>query len=588
MGLGSPVLSALLVATAHAQGTYETGKEVTLYANKVGPFANPNEVYFFYNLPYCAPADLEIKREDLGPLLKGDRPTKTLYDIKFAESVKWKSLCKAHLSEEDVRKFREAIIDDYYFEMMLDELPIWGYVGELETRGAAETANSTRYYLFTHLDFSIAYNGEHIIEVNVTADPLQRVDLAHGGERTVEFSYSVHWQTSDVPFNERMNRYAQYSFLPQSFEIHWLSIINSFVLVLLLTGFLSIILMRILKNDFSRYAAAEDEEDDEEETGWKLVHGDVFRLPPAFSTFSAYIGTGSQLLSLTIFLLLLAIMNMFYPGNRGAMYTAAIVLYALTAGTAGFVSAHLFCRFYGPDGPWAWNLVLSATLFPAPFLLMFMFLNTVAIAKNSQAALPFGTIVVIMLIWALVTLPLTVIGGIIGRNTAKGRQYTPPCRVNKIPREIPPIPWYRQGGFQVFMAGFLPFSAIYIELHYIFASVWGHKLYTLYGILFIAFVMLMIVTSFITIALTYFQLAIEDHRWWWRALFSGGSTGLFVFAYCFFYYFERSSMYGFMQTAFFFGYMLMASYAAFIMLGTIGFLSSFVFVQRIYAAVKVD
>ena len=34
---------------------------------------------------------------------------------------------------------------------------------------------------------------------------------------------------------------------------------------------------------------------------------------------------------------------------------------------------------------------------------------------------------------------------------------------------------------QVFMAGFLPFSAIYIELHYIFASVWGHKLYTLYG-----------------------------------------------------------------------------------------------------------
>ena len=42
------------------------------------------------------------------------------------------------------------------------------------------------------------------------------------------------------------------------------------------------------------------------------------------------------------------------------------------------------------------------------------------------------------------------------------------------------------------MAGFLPFSAIYIELHYIFASVWGHKLYTLYGILFIAFGMLII------------------------------------------------------------------------------------------------
>lgn len=103
------------------------------------------------------------------------------------------------------------------------------------------------------------------------------------------------------------------------------------------------------------------------------------------------------------------------------------------------------------------------------------------------------------------------------------------------------------GPCQVFMAGFLPFSAIYIELHYIFASVWGHKLYTLYGILFLAVGMLFIVTSFITVALTYFQLAIEDHRWWWRSFFSGGSTGFFVFAYCFFYYFERSAMFGFMQ-----------------------------------------
>ena len=215
-----------------------------------------------------------------------------------------------------------------------------------------------------------------------------------------------------------------------------------------------------------------------------------------------------QLFSLVIFLLCLAIMNMFYPGNRGAMHTAAIVLYALTAGTAGFVSAYFYCRLLGgesgrwarnsaqlcaiprypaqfSDGAppshirWAMNLVLSATLFPAPFFVTFAFLNTVAIAYTSQAALPFGTIVVIIVIWALVTLPLTIIGGIIGRNMAKGKDFDAPCRTTKIPREIPPIPWYRQGACQVFMAGFLPFSAIYIELHYIFASVWGHKLYTL-------------------------------------------------------------------------------------------------------------
>ena len=61
--------------------------------------------------------------------------------------------------------------------------------------------------------------------------------------------------------------------------------------------------------------------------------------------------------------------------------------------------------------------------------------------------------------------------------------------------------------------------------YYIFASVWGHKVYTIYSILFIVFIILLIVTAFITVALTYFQLAVEDHRWWWRSFICGGSTG---------------------------------------------------------------
>lgn len=38
------------------------------------------------------------------------------------------------------------------------------------------------------------------------------------------------------------------------------------------------------------------------------------------------------------------------------------------------------------------------------------------VAVQSTAALPFGTIVVIIVIWALVTIPLTVFGGIAGKN----------------------------------------------------------------------------------------------------------------------------------------------------------------------------
>lgn len=41
-------------------------------------------------------------------------------------------------------------------------------------------------------------------------------------------------------------------------QIHWFSIINSCVTVLLLTGFLATILMRVLKNDFVRFGNDEE------------------------------------------------------------------------------------------------------------------------------------------------------------------------------------------------------------------------------------------------------------------------------------------------------------------------------------------
>lgn len=190
-------------------------------------------------------------------------------------------------------------------------------------------------------------------------------------------------------------------------------------------------------------------------------------------------------------------------------------------------------------------------------------------------------------IFLFVHFPMTVVGAVAGRTVTL--EYKPPCRTNKVPREVPPVnAWYRHPFAQLFMAGFLPFSAIYIELHYIFASIWGHKIYTLFGILFIAFVMLVIVTSCITIALLYFQLAREDHRWWWTVIFNGGATGLFIFGYSFFYYFHRSHMNGLLQLSFYFGYTGIVSYAFFIMLGFVGFVSSFTFVDYIYGAVKTD
>ncbi len=60
---------------------------------------------------------------------------------------------------------------------------------------------------------------------------------------------------------------------------------------------------------------------------------------------------------------------------------------------------------------------------------------------------------------------------------------------------------------------------------------------------------------------------------------------IFVYVYCFYYYFIRSDMSGLMQTSFFFGYNAVVCYAFFLMLGSVGFSSSQLFVRHIYRSV---
>lgn len=558
---------------------------VPLWASKVGPFTNPSETYEYYSLPYCQPTDgVKEKTLGMGEVVEGNRMASTPYDLSFRVDRQSEVTCEKSLSKEELEKFRKAVRDDWYFQMYYDDLPFWGFIGKME-KILKGSATELKYYLFTHIDFDIKYNDDRVIEINVSTDPQQAQDISEyvAAPVTVKFTYSVKWSPSPTTFDKRLSRYERLPLNPVHLEIHWFSIINSCVTVLLLTGFLATILMRVLKADFIKYTRDEAGMD-EEESGWKYIHGDVFRFPPFKNLFCAFVGTGSQIFYLSFFIFALALVGAFYPYNRGALYTALIVLYALTASIAGYVAASYYRQMEGEL--WVRNILLTCFVYCGPFFAMFMFLNTVAISYRSTAALPFGTIVIIIIIWSLVTIPLTVFGGIAGKNNRS--EFHAPCRTNKYPREIPQLPWYRTTVPQMVMAGFLPFSAIYVELYYIFASVWGHKVYIIWSILFIVYIILMIVTAFITIALTYFQLAVEDHQWWWRSFLCGGSTGMFVYGYCFYYYFARSDMSGLMQTSFFFGYMLMVCFAFFLMLGTVGWRASLTFVRHIYKAIKCE
>ena len=102
--------------------------------------------------------------------------TSTPYDVPFRVDKENESLCVKTLSARDLKRFRKAVEEDYYFQMYYDDLPIWGFVGKIE-KILKPAAPEMRYYLFTHVHFDVAYNGDKVVEINVSTDPLRTVDI---------------------------------------------------------------------------------------------------------------------------------------------------------------------------------------------------------------------------------------------------------------------------------------------------------------------------------------------------------------------------------------------------------------------------
>ncbi|XP_052763793.1 transmembrane 9 superfamily member 1-like isoform X2 [Mya arenaria] len=575
----------LALFTTVFSSKYEENAKVVMYVNKVGPYFNPHETYHYYQLPVCRPDKIEHKSLTLGEVLDGDRMAVSMYNINFKQDVANKELCRVRFEEDDLQLLRDAIEDLYYFEFVIDDIPIRGFIGHLEEGGFLP--HTHKVYLWAHLHFNIEYNGEHIIYANVSTKEKEPVSLDDvTAPLEVAFTYSVKWHNSGLKYEERSKRLRDNSFFPKTLEIHWLSIINSMVLVFLLIGFVVIILTRVLKSDFARYNVddEESEELDQEDNGWKIIHTDVFRFPAYKNLFCAILGVGMQFLTLATGIIIMAMMGLFNVHRHGQINSAGVILYAFTSCISGYVATNMYRKMGGDN--WVWNINLTSALFAAPFVFVWSLVNSVAWAYGTTQALPFGTIILLMCLWMFVGYPLTVIGGIFGKNWANG--FDAPCRTKNISREIPSVPWYRSAFAHCLVGGFLPFSAISVELYYIFSTLWGREQYTLYGILFIVFGILLSVTACISVALTYFQLSAEDYRWWWRSIFSAGSTGVFVFLYALFYYYKRSNMSGLLQSLEFFGYTALTCYVFFLMLGTVSFFASLTFVRYIYVNLKMD
>ena len=220
-------------------------------------------------------------------------------------------------------------------------------------------------------------------------------------------------------------------------------------------------------------------------------------------------------------------------------------------------------------------------------MIFFMFINSISFINSSSMALPFIYIILPFIMYIILGFPLTAYFS--WKQSKKEiilSNIYPIISINKVPREIPKILWYKNDYLIIIISGILPFTSIYIELHFLFMAIFGHQIYTLFGILSLAFIMLLIVTCSVTIGLIYFQLQSEDWRWWWKSFLIAGSPGYYIFFYAIFYYKYRSYMNGILQATFFFGYITVISYVFILLLGSTGWWATYFFLKKIYGAIK--
>eukprot|EP01055_Gregarina_sp_Pseudo9_P005469 Gregarina_sp_Pseudo_9__5468@NODE_693_length_2360_cov_93_979319_g655_i0_p1_GENE_NODE_693_length_2360_cov_93_979319_g655_i0NODE_693_length_2360_cov_93_979319_g655_i0_p1_ORF_typecomplete_len646_score205_97EMP70/PF02990_16/4_8e199TMEM192/PF14802_6/0_013TMEM192/PF14802_6/7_2e02TMEM192/PF14802_6/56DUF5133/PF17196_4/0_037DUF5133/PF17196_4/2_1e03PIRT/PF15099_6/0_041_NODE_693_length_2360_cov_93_979319_g655_i0722009 len=620
----------------NAPNAYESGAAVPIQVNKMTS-ARTQVPYGYYSLDFCKPETLVTSGENLGQILKGDLIQNTPYDVHMKVEDTCHTLCVKTATEESLKAFKGMINDEYRVNLLADDLPaatrllnggtgfgtgalalggvslvVGGYpVGVREVVDRAAGAKATQhYYLANHLDFHLKYHDtpegarvvgfeveprsvSHKLSVGsadvVTAEctntsslPLDLQMLKPGDK--IGYTYSVFFEASPVEWATRWDAYL--SATTSTAQIHWFSIVNAFVVVLMLSAVVATIMLRTLLRDIARYNSLDDIEDAQEESGWKLCHGDVFRRPNFSKLLATCAGTGVQVLIMACLTLTFALLGLLSPANRGALLQAMLLLFAFMGGPAGYVSARFNKLFQGPETHRSFVVTLwTAFQYTGICFTTFLCINTLLWAKGSSGAVPFKYLFVLVLLWLGVSVPLVFIGAYMG--------YRKPCielpvRTNQIPRQIPTMPFFLKPLAMMVTGGVLPFGAVFSELSFIMTSVWQHKFYYLFGFLTLVVLILLVTCAETSIVFTYFQLAAEDYRWWWRSYWVSAFAAVYYFLFSVLYFFDSLEITSFTSTILYFGYNALVAYTFFLLTGAVGFISTFWFVRAIYGAVKVD
>ncbi|KAI9717957.1 MAG: hypothetical protein M1828_007049 [Chrysothrix sp. TS-e1954] len=633
-----------------APTSYRDGDLVPLNINRLSPSTSQRDAqvrsvvsfdYYIDEFHFCKPEAVVDQSESLGSILFGDRIQSSPYELRMKRDEECKVIPDCgpqEYSTDDAAFVNQRIFQSFNINWLIDGLPAAELVRDTATDETFYSPGFALGYMSgeqpvfnNHYDITIEYHEAgrdqfRVVGVKVApSSNRNNKDLGNGkgdcserpealilneeaGTPGVVFTYSVYWQSSSTPFATRWDKYL-HVYDP---KIHWFSLINSAVIVVFLSAMVFVILVRTLKKDITRYNKLDafvlddmnghanggdhDIEDSvQEDSGWKLIHGDVFRPPSRPLILAVLVGNGSQLFMMTGFTIAFALLGFLSPSNRGSLGSVMVLLYTLFSVLGGFVSSFVYKSLGGSDR-WKENVILTPVALPFIVFSTFFLLDLFLWAKGSSGAVPFTTMLIIIALWFLISVPLSLAGSWLA---FKREPIKPPVRTNQIPRQIPDAAtaagsfsglsaWLIRPGPAILITGIPPFVAIFFELYFIMASLWSAKIYYMFGFLFVCFGLMVVTCATVTVLAIYFLLCAENYHWQWRSFATGGACAIYVFLNALIFWASRLSLGSFTSAVLYLGYSLLISLLVFVLTGTIGFFSSWLFVHRIYRSIKVD
>lgn len=588
----------------------------------------------------------------LNEIIRGDRKWESNYKLLFGKDSDCEVLCARKTKKEGLETLKKLIEQGYVVKWDIDnDLPAsttfisttdnskyyasgfpLGYVDE--DTGKVYLNNHVmlviRYhavddYNFTIVGFEVypksvsdyhcpgaSRNYEHY-EVTVPDDPNHLTFLP--------FTYSVYWREEfELEWKDRHNLFFHNGEVSKkvSDRFHWISLLNSIGIAFLTTFIVVLIMIKIRSDSKSN--------DDEVKVDPQNQDSIVRKTSIYVTARSWFYDDKSPMPHILIFLTSMGIQFLFtivgsltiscsinrLNNIRHNVLSMALVFFIIGGFMASYIGTTLAMqnnKLNARRGSLK-NLIVNSTIFPIvcgsllPGLLMLITigLNSIIWLHDSTGALPFKTLVQLMFIYFIVCIPLSIAGGHVAKKFSSveyPRMRSDSIKLNdliSIKKSLindnkVSISSIRKNSISivvVLLSGLLPFIIIYVELQYVYKTVWLEKttFYYLYGFLLANIILLCFVIGEISIIGIYLMMNLYSveyqNTWRWKVFQLSSSCAWYMEFYSLYYVFKILNIRGFSSIFLSVCYSLLFNTLCGLALGSLGYLITNLFIEKVF------